>query len=85
MTTRETFHLRRLLLFFQVIVLLYTKSQAHEVVHYSLSPPFGQHSEQVSLVVMENITDIFLSDPSPIIGNACHSLHYRLRLIESVH
>ena len=43
MTTKETFYFRQLLIFAR-LSLLYTMSQAHKVVHVSVSPPFVQHA-----------------------------------------
>ena len=59
MTTKETwtFYFRQLLIFAR-LSLLYTMSQAHKVVHASVSPPFVQHAAS-SLVVIQYVTDIF--------------------------
>ena len=43
MTTKETFYFRQLLIFAR-LSLLYTMSQAHKVVHVSVSPPFVQQA-----------------------------------------
>ena len=54
------FLLRTTLTFCQVIILLYTMSQAHKVIYASLKSISGQHSESASFhMVIENVTDIF--------------------------
>ena len=52
------FSLKTTLTFCQVIILLYTMSQAHKVVHASLNSISSQHSASFHNVI-ENDTDIF--------------------------
>ena len=52
------FLLRTTLTFCQVIILLYTMSQAHKVVHASLNSISGKLSASFHMVI-ENVTDIF--------------------------
>ena len=52
------FSLKTTLTFCQVIILLYTMSQPHKVIHASLNLISGQHSASFHMVI-ENVTDIF--------------------------
>ena len=52
------FLLKTILTLCQVIILLYTMSHAHKVVHTSLNSISGQHSASFHMVI-ENVTDIF--------------------------
>ena len=52
------FLLKTILTLCQVIILLYTMSHAHKVVHISLNSISGQHSASFHMVI-ENVADIF--------------------------
>ena len=52
------FLLKTTLTFCQVIILLYTMSQAHKVIYASLKSISGQHSASFHMVI-ENVADIF--------------------------